>query len=95
MAYRGRLSRSTELAAGAGVRAYGVPPLTRDTPGVHPGGCLQILAGGEKWTNAGIWPIRVGHPYNPAHPNKTHLHFFTSAAPYFNTFQYNVTFLGI
>ena len=42
-----------ELAAGAGVRAYGVPS--------HAGGLpanTDERRGGEKWTNAGIWPIR-------------------------------------
>ncbi len=44
-----------ELAAGAGVRAYGVPS--------HAGGLpanTDERRGGEKWTNAGIWPIRGG-----------------------------------
>ena len=42
-----------ELAAGAGVRAYGVPS--------HAGGLPANTGerrGGEKWTNAGIRPIR-------------------------------------
>ena len=44
-----------ELAAGAGVRTYGVPS--------HAGGLPANTGkrrGGEKWTNAGIWPIRGG-----------------------------------
>ena len=42
-----------ELAAGAGVRAYGVPS--------HAGGLpanTDERRGGGKWTKAGIWPIR-------------------------------------
>ena len=42
-----------ELAAGAGVRAYGVPS--------HAGGLPANTGerrGGQKWTNAGIRPIR-------------------------------------
>ena len=46
-------ARFAELAAGAGVRAYGVPS--------HAGGLPTNTGerwGGEKWTNAGIRPIR-------------------------------------
>jgi hypothetical protein len=46
-------ARVAELAAGAGVRAYGVP--------AHAGGLPANTGesrGGEKWTNAGIRPIR-------------------------------------
>ena len=45
-------ARFAELAAGAGVRAYGVPS--------HAGGLPTNTGerwGGEKWTNAGIRPI--------------------------------------
>ena len=48
-------ARFAELAAGAGVRTYGVPS--------HAGGLPANTGkrrGGEKWTNAGIWPIRGG-----------------------------------
>ena len=46
-----------ELAAGAGVRAYGVPSHAGGLP-ANTGERRGHGRGGEKWTNAGIWPIR-------------------------------------